>query len=89
MALPVIGSISTILLIGAALLIILWKKEFSGINQKLVIRIGISVLLIGAYNLVKIMVPIDSSFIPLVGVIELIGFSVLMFSLFNFLEASK
>ena len=92
MALPIIGLISTVLFISAALLILLWKKDFEGVNQKIINRIGLAVLLIGIYSLLSIMhkafFPV-TELIPVISIVELAGFAVLMFGLFNFLEESK
>ncbi|MFA5405840.1 MAG: hypothetical protein WC307_00575 [Candidatus Nanoarchaeia archaeon] len=84
------GTISGLLFIAGSLLI-QWKKELKS-DEKLIRRFGIGIIIIGAYELVNMLVnlySLNNVIYSYHKIIELIGLAVIMFSLFNYLEVKK
>ncbi len=85
-------SIITVLLIGGSLLLLSWKTVENERNNKLIMRIGACVGLIGVSSFTNVffnIVGINNLAYSLNKIFELIGLVILMFSLSAFVEGKK
>ena len=84
--------ISTLLLFGASLLLLFWKKEVKVAGDKLIRRIGLCIALIGFYTLGSVTIQtleLDGIITSFISIPTLLGLTILMFSLLGYLEAKK
>jgi len=84
--------INAVLLLSGSALLFIWKKDSDKKGDVLIMRIGFSTFFFGIYKLLSITFQATSfnGWIPAISSIPaLIGLAVLMFSLFNYLEARK
>ncbi|HLE06541.1 MAG TPA: hypothetical protein VI790_04250 [Candidatus Nanoarchaeia archaeon] len=84
--------ISTILLVGASMLLLLWKKEVKNAGDKLIKNVGLSMALVSLYkaaSVINILFSLGEWMMVIMKVPELIGVVFLMLSLFKYLEARK
>ncbi|MBD3312699.1 hypothetical protein GF352_04575 [archaeon] len=83
--------INAILLIGGSLLLLFWR-EGSSKNNKLIRDIGLVILLIGFYKLISVafqIIQFSEYIFAISSIPALIGLVKLMFDLINYLEAKK
>lgn len=84
--------ISTILLVGASMLLLLWKKEVKNAGDKLIKNVGLSMALVSLYkasSVISILFGLGEWMMVVMKLPELIGVIFLMLSLFKYLEARK
>ena len=84
--------ISTILLVGASMLLLLWKKDVKNAGDKLIKNIGLSMALVSLYkasSVISILFGLGEWMMVVMKLPELIGVIFLMLSLFKYLEARK
>ena len=84
--------ISTILLVGASMLLLLWKKDVKNAGDKLIKNVGLSMALVSLYkasSVISILFGLGEWMMVVMKLPELIGVIFLMLSLFKYLEARK
>lgn len=83
--------INAILLIGGSLLLLFWR-EGSSKNNKLIRDIGLVIMLIGFYKLISVafqIIQFSEYIFAISSIPALIGLVKLMFDLISYLEAKK
>ena len=87
-----IEGITATLLLSAAIILRLWKKDLKPHNAELIKKMSVGIAVIGLYELSNFIYSLLNLNIPLYSInkiIKLIGLLIILFSLFNYLEVAN
>lgn len=88
----ILDVLTTILLLGGALLVLLWKKDLKKKSHKLVNRIALGMGIMGFREIINLLyqiILVTEEFFLYSLLCEIIGVLIMVFALFNYLEAES